>query len=58
MTKEFILGKTYLIKDIDEIYVTATITYEDDEKIFYTDRDKLSGRLLKQNILKWKEVTQ
>ena len=58
MNNEFTIGKKYLIKDIDGIYVTATIYYEDQEKILYKDRDELEGRLLKQNILKWKEVLQ
>lgn len=58
MNNDFKLGKTYLIKDIDGIYVTATITHEDGQQIKYTDRDGLQGRLLKTDIQKWKEVKQ
>ena len=55
---DFEIGKTYIIKDLNSIYVTATITYEDQTKIKYIDRDGLAGGLLKEEILKWKEVTQ
>jgi hypothetical protein len=58
METDYTIGKTYLIKDIEGIYVTATILYEDEQRIKYTDRDGKEGGLLKKDILKWKEVLQ
>ena len=58
MINEFTIGKKYLIKDIDGIFVTATISFEDETKILFKDRDGLEGRLLKKDIQKWKEVEQ
>lgn len=53
---DFEIGKTYIIEDYSGTYVTATILYEDQEKIKYKDRDNLSGGLLKSEIKRWKEV--
>lgn len=55
---DFIIGKKYIIEDYSGIYVTAKITFEDETKIKFTDRDQLEGGLLKSEIKRWKEVKQ
>ena len=58
MDKDFIIGKKYIIEDYSGTYVTATITFEDQDKIKYKDRDGLTGGLLKSEIKRWKEVRE
>jgi hypothetical protein len=58
MNNDFIIGKKYIIEDYSGIYVTATITFEDEKKIRFKDRDNLEGGLLKSEIKRWKEVKE
>jgi hypothetical protein len=55
---DFELNKKYIIEDYSGTYVTATITFEDQDKIKYKDRDGLTGGLLKSEIKRWKEVRE
>lgn len=55
---DFEINKKYIIEDYSGTYVTATITFEDKNKIKYKDRDGLSGGLLISEIKRWKEVKE